>query len=411
MVVFRHPVKPVEEHRRLHHQKQHLHDHRGNHSQRQLGHDKAGAEADQGRFRGMTPDAFLGFGHRLHAFGANRRIRFFHTDISCGCGGAGGKRAGLLSANRPGFVYGDFVKLLLIDGPYYVYRSFFAIRELSNSRGEPTNAIYGFVKVLRKMLRDLQPDRAAVLWDEGLPHRRTQLQPEYKQQRAEMPELMRPQIAHIRKLAPLMGIASLRQPDTEADDLIATYACEAARHDMEVVLATNDKDLFQLVDDRVKVYSTNKADFASPKDGFALLGGDYVREKWGVEPKQIGDVLCLVGDASDNIPGVAGLGPKRAAALIKEFGGITQLLMNVKAVQNETIREKIESSREQILSNQEMVRLDTHLPLPAPMEELCIRPRYTELLGELEPWEFKSLMEEIRLEAAGAVQPRQGELF
>jgi len=303
------------------------------------------------------------------------------------------------------------VKLLLIDGPYYVYRSFFAIRELSNSRGEPTNAIYGFIKVLRKMLRDLQPDRAAVLWDEGLPQRRTRLQPEYKQQRAEMPELMRPQIAHIRRLVPLLGIASLRQPDTEADDLIASYTCAAAQEGMDVVVATNDKDLFQLVNGHVKVYTTNKTDFASPKDGFALLGAEYVQEKWGVEPEQIGDVLCLVGDSSDNIPGVSGLGPKRAAALVKEFGGVTALLAQVNAVQNEVIREKIVSGRQQILDNQEMVRLDTQLPLPMPLEELGIRPQFDALLAELEAFEFKALTEEIRAEAVGLLKPQQGELF
>ena len=321
----------------------------------------------------------------------------------------GSQRNKVVAAQRLGYV--GFVKLLLVDGPYYVYRSFFAIRELSNSRGEPTNAIYGFVKVLRKMLRDLKPDRAAVLWDEGLPHRRTQLQPEYKQQRSEMPDLMRPQIAHIRQLVPLMGIASLRQPNTEADDLIAAYTCAAERQNMEVVVATNDKDLFQLVNEGVRVYSTNKADFASPKDGFALLGADYVREKWGVEPGQIGDVLCLVGDASDNIPGVTGLGPKRAAALIKEFGGVTELLARVEEIGNEGIREKVAGAREQILSNQEMIRLDTHLPLPAPLEELAICPRYDELLAALEPWEFQSLTEEIRAEATRLSKPRQGELF
>ncbi|MDD5350351.1 MAG: 5'-3' exonuclease H3TH domain-containing protein, partial [Chthoniobacteraceae bacterium] len=303
------------------------------------------------------------------------------------------------------------VKLLLVDGPYYVYRSFFAIRELSNSRGEPTNAIYGFVKVLRKMLRDLRPDRAAVLWDQGLPARRTELQPEYKQQRAAMPELMRPQIAHIRELVPLMGIASLRQPDTEADDLIASYTCAARHGGMEVVVATSDKDLFQLVDGQVRVYSTHKADFASPKDGFALLGSDYVRAKWGVEPGQIGDWLCLVGDSADNIPGVSGLGPKRAAALVREFGSIAALLSRAETISNETLREKVIQAREQILSNQAMVRLDTHLSLPAPLDELEILPRYPELLAALEPWEFKSLTEEIRTEAAGAAQPKQGELF
>lgn len=315
-----------------------------------------------------------------------------------------GKRGSLRLPSLP-------VKLLLVDGPYYVYRSFYAIRELSNSRGEPTNAIYGFVKALRKMLRDLQPDRAAVLWDQGLPARRTELQPEYKQQRAAMPELMRPQIAHIRELVPLMGIASLRQPDTEADDLIASYARAAERAGMETVIATADKDLFQLVGDRVHVYSTNKSDFASPKDGFALLGTDYVRAKWGVEPGQIGDWLCLVGDSADNIPGVAGLGPKRAAALIGEYGGIPTLLSRAEAIANETLREKVVQAREQILSNQAMVRLDTRLPLPAPLDELAVRPRYPELLAALEPWEFRSLTEEIRAESEKTARPLQGELF
>src|SRR5450432_2093850 len=196
------------------------------------------------------------------------------------------------------------MKLLLVDGHYYVYRSFFAIRNLSNSRGEPTNAIYGFVKTIRRMVKDLQPGLGAVIWDEGLPERRTQLQPEYKQQRAEMPDEMKPQLDFIRKLMPSLGFQSLGLPNTEADDLMASYACEAIGKKIEVVLATNDKDLFQLVDDGVKVYSTNKNDLASPGETFALLGGESVMKKWGVPPQRIGEVLCLIGDSVDNIPGV-----------------------------------------------------------------------------------------------------------
>ena len=303
------------------------------------------------------------------------------------------------------------VKLLLVDGHYYVYRSFFAIRELSNSRGEPTNAIYGFLKVLRKMVRDIQPTHAAVLWDEGLPEKRTLLQPEYKQQRSEMPELMRPQLNHIRNLVPLLGIQSLGLPNTEADDLMATYACEGIRHGGEVVLATNDKDLFQLVADGVKIYTTNKTELVSPKDGFALLGAVQVREKWGVEPEQIGDVLCLVGDSADNIPGVPGMGQKRAVALINEFGSINVLLKNIDAIKSESIRAKIDAGQAQIRSNQQMVELDTHLPLPVSLEDLTIQPRYEELLAELEQWEFKGLSQEIRDEAARIAVPTQGELF
>ena len=310
------------------------------------------------------------------------------------------------------------MKLLLIDGHYYVYRSFFAIRELSNSRGEATNAIYGFIKTLRRMVKDLQPDLGAVIWDEGLPERRTLLQPEYKQQRSEMPELMRPQLDFIRNLVPLLGFRSLGLPDTEADDLMASYTCDAARKGMEVVLATNDKDLFQLVNGGVRVYSTNKAEFAAPKDTFVLLGADAVRRKWNVDPERIGDVLCLVGDSADNIAGVSGLGPKTAATLMQEFGSIKGLLENLDSIKNEKLREKLKASRGQIEQNQEMTRLDLDLPLPVELEKLTIVPNYPELIEMLESCEFKSLMQEIRDEAAlkaplpvGAGGGVQGELF
>lgn len=301
------------------------------------------------------------------------------------------------------------MKLLLVDGHYYVYRSFFAIRSLSNSRGEPTNAIYGFVKTLRRMVRDLQPDLGAVIWDEGLPERRTQLQPEYKQQRSEMPDLMRPQLGFIRELAPLLGFHSLGLPNTEADDLMASYACAAVREKMQVVLATNDKDLFQLVNGDVRIYSTNKTDLATPKDTFALLGEEAVRRKWNVAPAQIGDVLSLIGDTADNIPGISGLGPKNATALITQHGGLDALLSNLDAVANERIREKLKGGREQILQNREMVKLDLDLPLPVPLQQLRIEPRYPELAAALENCEFKTLLQEIRDEAPK--HPLQGELL
>ena len=295
------------------------------------------------------------------------------------------------------------MKLLLIDGHYYVYRSFFAIRELSNSRGEPTNAIYGFVKTVRRMVKDLAPDLGAVFWDMGMPQRRVALQPAYKEQRAEMPDLMRPQLTFIQNLCPMLGFASLWLPDTEADDLMATYALKARARGDEVVLATNDKDLFQLVDEKVKVYSTNKADLAAPSDAFALLGIEAVRKKWAVEPPQIADVLALIGDTVDNIPGVEGIGPKSAATLLATHGSLDALLADLDAVKNERIREKLKSSRAQIEQNREMVRLDLDLPLPKPLEALGIQPQWPELIAELEKCEFKSLLAEVRAEAGAAV--------
>src|SRR6185369_8876952 len=156
------------------------------------------------------------------------------------------------------------MRLLLIDGHYYVYRSFFAIPNLSNSRGEPTNAIFGFTKTLRLMLKHLQPELGAVVWDEGLPQKRVELQPAYKETRKEMPKPMIPQLEFIQKLTPLLGFRNISLPDTEADDLMGCYAIAACkRPQMEVVLATNDKDLYQLVGPGVKVYTTAKADLAS----------------------------------------------------------------------------------------------------------------------------------------------------
>src|ERR1041385_5146576 len=164
------------------------------------------------------------------------------------------------------------VKLLLVDGHYYVYRSFFAIQNLSNSRGEPTNAIFGFTKTVRRMVKDLQPELGAVIWDEGLPQRRTELQPAYKETRKEMPLPMVPQIDVIRELAPVLGFKNISLPDAEADDLMGCYALMAKKRGIEVVLATKDKDLFQLVGPNARIYTTAKADLASPKDTFALLG-------------------------------------------------------------------------------------------------------------------------------------------
>jgi 5'-3' exonuclease len=291
------------------------------------------------------------------------------------------------------------MKLLLIDGHYYVYRSFFAIPNLSNSKGEPTNAIFGFTKTLRLMVKHLRPELGAVFWDEGMPERRVKLQPAYKETRKEMPKPMVPQLDFIQNLTPLLGFRNISLPNTEADDLIGCYAIAACKQpEMEVVLATNDKDLYQLVGPCVKVYTTAKADLASPKDAFALLSEEQVTAKWEVSPGLIGDVLALAGDSVDNIPGI-GLGRKTAAALIGEFGGLESLLANIDKVKSTRTREKLVNSREQILQNRKMVDLDCDLELPVPIDQLRIEPDYPNLIRALEQCEFKSLLQEVRDEA------------
>jgi 5'-3' exonuclease len=302
------------------------------------------------------------------------------------------------------------MKLLLIDGHYYVYRSFFAIPNLSNSRGEPTNAIFGFTKTVRLMLKHLQPDFGAVFWDEGLPQKRVELQPGYKETRKEMPLPMVPQLDFIRTLTPMLGFTNISLPNTEADDLMGCYAFAACRRKgAEVILATNDKDLFQLVGPCVKVYSTAKADLATPKDAFALLGEEQVIAKWDVAPGSIGDVLAIAGDSVDNIPG-AGIGRKAAAKLIQEFGGLEQLLNKIDNVKSEKTREKLRAAREQILQNRKMVALDCDIELPVPLDDLRIKPDYQALIAQMEKCEFKSLLQEVRDEAAKSSPALQAEL-
>ena len=315
------------------------------------------------------------------------------------------------------------MRLLLIDGHYYCYRSFYAIRDLKNSRGESTNAIFGFIKTMRKMLKDLRPDLAAVLWDQGLPLRRTTLQPDYKATRTETPCDLRPQIDALIKMVPAFGLKSIGVPDTEADDLMATYATVARARGDEVILATNDKDLFQLVDEKCFVYSTNKTDLADPKDPHALLDAAKVQEKWGVPPSQIGEVLALIGDTVDNIPGVPGIGSKTAVSLLEHFGSLDALLSNLASVKANRARESLTASVEHIAKNREMVRLDLDLPLPVPLDDLRIEPRWMEMVEAMESCEFRSLTAEVRAEAAaaGVVAPpqqakapaglSQGELF
>jgi len=301
------------------------------------------------------------------------------------------------------------MKLLLVDGHYYVYRSFFAIQNLSNSRGEPTNAIFGFTKTLRLMIKHLRPELGAVFWDEGVPERRVELQPAYKETRKEMPGPMIPQLDFIRKLTPLLGFKNIALPNTEADDLMGCYAVAACKEGMEVVLATNDKDLFQLVGPCVKVYTTAKADLASPKEAFALLGEAEVTAKWGVPPSLIGDVLAIAGDSVDNIPGV-GIGRKVASTLVSEHGSLERLLANIDQIKSTRTREKLTAAREQILQNRRMVQLDCETDLPVPLEQLRIQPDYPALIAAMEKCEFKSLLQEVRDEAAKAGTALQPEL-
>ncbi|MFM7375149.1 MAG: 5'-3' exonuclease H3TH domain-containing protein, partial [Chthoniobacterales bacterium] len=293
----------------------------------------------------------------------------------------------------------------------YAYRSFFAIQGLKNSKGEPTNAVFGFVKALRKMLADLKPDLVGVVWDAGLPERRMELLPSYKQQREETPDDLDVQFAVIEEAVAALGAHNLSLEGHEADDLIAAYAAAARQDKADIIIATNDKDIYALVDGKTRIYSTNKSDVGESKDGFALLGSAEVEAKWGVPPEKIPDVLALTGDAVDNIPGVEGVGPKTAAKLVLEHGSVAALLDNPAAVKNEKLRAKVEAAAARIRDNMELVRLDENLPLPVPLGDLGVKPDLGAVVALAKKCEFRSLLAEYEKLAKANAGGSQGELF
>jgi len=304
------------------------------------------------------------------------------------------------------------MRLLLVDGHYYAYRSFFAIRGLVNSKGEPTNAVFGLVKAVRKMVADLSPDLAAVVWDAGLPERRMKILPAYKQQREETPDDLGSQFPVMEEAVVALGLHNIRLEGHEADDLIASYAAAARRAGHEVIIATNDKDIYALVGEGVRIYTTNKSDVGDSKNGFALLGDVEVEARWGVPPMQIPDVLALTGDSVDNIPGVEGIGPKTAAKLIREHGSAKAILQNTAAIANDKLRDKVASAAARVRDNIELVRLDDDLPLSIPPERLRLTPDPAAIAALARKCEFRGLLAEYEKRASAKVdEAQQGELF
>ena len=301
--------------------------------------------------------------------------------------------------------------LLLVDAHYYAFRSFYAIRSLTNSKGEPVNAVFGFVKAVRRMMVDVRPDRVALVFDGGIPERRLRLQPDYKANREEAPDEFRRQLPQIEDIGRALGFPVVCLDNEEADDVIATFAA-AAREEADVVIATNDKDIMQMVGDRVRIYAPGTKDAA----GFALLGEAEVSEKWGVPPRLIGEVLTLTGDSVDNIPGVPGIGPKTAAALVNQFGDVAALMSRLGEVTSDRTRAALEAARDQVVSNAGMVKLDCAVPLPMGWKDLVMCPDYPRALELLRGFEFKTLTREVEAESGVVPAPPagarvQGELF
>ena len=279
-------------------------------------------------------------------------------------------------------------RMVLIDGYAQIYRSFHAIQGLTGPAGEPTNALYGVARFLLRLEDRFPHTLGAMVLDKGAPRERLEILPEYKAQRPPMPDELRQQVEPIREWATASGWAVLEQEGCEADDLIAGIAAAVAA-DCEVLIVTHDKDLGQLVDgEHVRIVAPGK------EGSFDVLGPAEVQAKFGVPPAAICDYLALVGDTSDNIPGVPGVGPKTAAALVAQFGSVEALLERLAEVSNPRIRELIAGNVEVLRRNLRLVRLPRVLPAEwRGIETLARRPpEWDRLLALARSHGLKSLV-------------------
>lgn len=279
-------------------------------------------------------------------------------------------------------------KLVLVDGSNYLFRAFYAIRELSNSKGFPTNAIYGFTTMLMKLLRDQEPDYIAVAFDVKGPTFRHEAFEEYKATRRATPETLIPQIPYVKEIIRGFSIPVIEQQGLEADDIIGTIARRQAEEGMAVVIVSGDKDMMQLVSPEILMVDTMKDktyDVAA------------VKERFGVGPEQVVEILGLMGDASDNIPGVPGIGPKGAQRLIEQFGSIPEILSHPERIHNAKTREAILQNAEQARLSRELARIRTDAEIAFDLEACRRQEPDRELLMSLfREFEFSSLLQGLK---------------
>lgn len=286
-------------------------------------------------------------------------------------------------------------RLLLVDGHAYAYRAFHAIRALTGPDGTPTNAIFGFIKMLQKLRSSLQPSAVGVVWDGGLAPERMTALPQYKANRPPTPEALATQLPQLEAWLDAAGWPQWRQDDAEADDWLATYARRAESAGWRVVIASSDKDFMQLVSDRIALF--NPGDKTEK-----LWTAADVEAKTGVAPGQIVDYLSLVGDAVDNIPGTPGVGPKTAADLLRRFGTIQILLSRIPEIKSEKLRFDLAGSADILRRNQHMIRLREALAGGLSLAELTPRKPDEDRLKELyRRCGFRGLLAELETPAPG----------
>lgn len=256
----------------------------------------------------------------------------------------------------------DSPRLFLLDGMALAYRAHFAFfrNPLTNAQGVQTSAVFGFLGALDRVLDEEQPEEIAVVFDGPEDTFRHELFPEYKATREKMPEEMIPQLAWIRQCVEALGIAFLQVEGYEADDIIGTLSTQGAADGKDVWIVSGDKDMLQLVSDKVRLYNVMKPGRSEPE----IMGIDETVEKFGVPPEQVVDVLGLMGDSSDNVPGVPNVGPKTAVKLVNEYGSLEAALERAEEIKQKRTRERMIEFADQARLSKDLVTIDCKVPLP-----------------------------------------------
>lgn len=273
--------------------------------------------------------------------------------------------------------------VILIDGSSYLFRAYHALPPLTNTKGQPTGAVYGVMNMIRKLMTDYQPERIAVVFDSKAKTFRHEMYPEYKANRATMPEELQVQIKPLHDLIKAMGLPLIIIDGVEADDVIGTFAEQAEHQGHEVLISTGDKDMTQLVNKQVTLINTMTN---------TMLDEEGVFKKFGVRPDQMIDYLTLVGDSSDNIPGVPSVGPKTAQKWLEQYGSLDAIIANANNIGGK-VGENLRNALKQLPLSKELVTIKCDVPLQLQLQDLILVPADRDMLREqYQELEFKALL-------------------
>lgn len=285
-------------------------------------------------------------------------------------------------------------KFFLVDGHSFCYRAYYAIRQLSNSRGEPTNAIYGFVTMLRKLIEQYKPDHVAICFDHASPTFRHERYKDYKAHRSPMPEDLAAQIEPIKEFCRAYRYSIFERPGYEADDVIGTLAVKGESRGYDVFIITGDKDAMQLVSEHIRILNPHK-------EGLVIGRAEVKKRFEGLGPEKVVEVMALMGDASDNIPGIPGIGEKTAVKLIQEFGSVENLVKYAGKIKAKRQQEQIRKHEADALLSKDLARIDTAVDFEIDWDALTLTDPDEKKLKELaQRYEFRTLLKDLKPQSA-----------